>query len=134
MPWDATRAGRGSGGPDRRSHADLAVAEDVGAEPAAVDERPQDPGPAEPFQVGARFAQAAPLAEHVPDAEGATHEGVDVDAPGEDVAPGTGEVQRLPGRGQLVEDLGGHQRQVVPGSPAGAGAEGAGTCGVAVPV
>ena len=40
----------------------------------------------------------------------------------------------LPGRGQLVEDLGGDQGQVVAGAAPGAGAERAGSLGVAVPV
>ena len=68
-----------------------------------MDEWAEQAGTAEPVKVYARLTQTAPLAEHVADAEGAADEGVDVDATGQDVAPGGGEVDRVPGCGELVE-------------------------------
>ena len=68
------------------------------------------------------------------DAEGAADQSVDVDAPGEDVAAGPGEVERVAGCGELVEDFGGDQGQVVSGATVGAGTERTGTGCVAVPV
>jgi hypothetical protein len=78
-----------------------------------VDEWAEQAGTAEPVEVYARLTQTAPLAEHVADAEGAADEGVDVDATGQDVAPGGGEVDGVAGGGELVEHLGGDQGEVV---------------------
>ena len=89
-------------------------------------------GPLETVQVHARFAQPAALAHDLADAEGAADQSVDVDAPGEDVAAGPGEVERVAGCGELVEDFAGDQGQVVTGAAAGAGTERTGTGGVAV--
>jgi hypothetical protein len=86
-----------------------------------VDQRPQDPRSAEPVEVSAALAQPAPSAQHAPDAEAVPDESVGIDTAGEEVAPGAGEVQGLPGPGHLVEDLGGDQGQVVVGAPSGAG-------------
>src|SRR4051794_24934464 len=68
-----------SGGLNRRAQADLAVGEDVGAQAALVDQRPQEAGSAEPVEVDAGLAQPQALAHDVADAEGATDQGVDVD-------------------------------------------------------
>src|SRR3954454_17574091 len=122
----------GSQGTDGRSQSDLALAEDVGAQAALVDERPQQAGAAEPVEVDARLTEPEALAHDVADAEGAAHQGVDVDAAGEDVAPGSGEVDRDAGGGELVEDLGGHEGQVVAGARVAARGEGAGPGGVPV--
>jgi hypothetical protein len=60
-------------------------------------------------------------------------ERVDVDAAGEDVASGAGEVVSGVAEGELLDHLGGDQGQLVAGSVCAAGAEGAGAVGVAVP-
>ena len=86
-----------------------------------MDEWPQQSGSTETVQVHARFAQPAALAQDLADAEGAADQSVDVDAPGEDVAAGPGEAERVAGCGELVEDFGGDQGQVVTGATAGAG-------------
>ena len=82
--------------------------EDVGAQPAAVDEVAQDARVGEALEVGARLAQAAADALGLADAEAPADERVEVDAAGDDVAA------RLGGREpELVDDLALDQRQVV---------------------
>src|SRR5690242_4742238 len=119
---------------NRRPQSDLAVGEYVDAQAAAVDEWPQQSRPAEAIQMDAGLAQPTALAEDLADVEGATDQCVDVDAAGQDVATGAGELQCVPGRGELVEHLRGDEGQVVAGAPVGAGAEGAGARGVPVAV
>ena len=46
----------------------------------------------------------------------ATDEGVDVDAPGEDVASGAGEVEACVSGGEVLDDLCGDERQFVAGA------------------
>jgi len=111
---------------------DVAVGEDVGAEPATMNEGPKKAGPVKPFEVGAGFGEALTTAEDVADVEVASDEGVEVNAAGEDVAAGAGEVVRGISLGEYFDDFGGDQGEVVAGSVGAAGAERAGVGGVAV--
>jgi hypothetical protein len=78
-----------------------------------VDKWPQQSGSAETVQVHARFTQPAASAYYVVDAEGAADQGVDVDAPSENVASGADEVEGVAGCGELVEDFCGDEGEVV---------------------
>ena len=80
-------SGRWAGGDvDGVADADLSVVEDVGTEPAAVDERPQDGSCGVPLGDLAGFTQPHAAAAHVTDHEVAADEAVEPDAAGEDVA------------------------------------------------
>ena len=72
----------------------MPVAEDVDAEPAAVDEGPEQAGAGEAFEACAGLSKAQAAAADGADGELPPDEGVDVDATGEDVAPGAGESRR----------------------------------------
>ena len=58
-----------------------------------MDEWSQQSRPLEPLEVGAGLGEPQPAAVDVADAEVAADQGVDVDAAGQDVAAGAGEVE-----------------------------------------
>src|SRR6185436_6428252 len=99
-----------SGGSDRRADADLAVAEQVDAQAALVDEGPQGPGLArllgQPLEVRARLAQALAEALDIADAEPLPDESVEVDAAGHDVPARLLRGEASAGERQRVEHLG----------------------------
>ena len=75
---------------DGRAGGDDAVGEDVRTQAAAVDQPAQYAAGGQAFEVDARLAQALAEALHVPYAEAAPDQGVQVDAPGDQVAAGLG--------------------------------------------
>src|SRR5215210_1449868 len=88
-----TKAGR-----DLVADPDLAVAEHVGAQAALVDQRLQRAGLSrrggQALQVRAGLAQALTEALDAADSEMPSHQGVEVDAAGDDVAAGLGRRER----------------------------------------
>jgi hypothetical protein len=64
---------------------DVSIGEDVGAEPATVDESAQHTLRRESLQVGARLTQPLPEAFDVSDTESATDKAVEIDAAGDQV-------------------------------------------------
>src|SRR3954465_2079109 len=68
----------GDGRRDAVTNPHRPAGEDVGAQPAAVDERPEDPPAVEAIEVRARLAQAAASAAHLADHELAPHERVQI--------------------------------------------------------
>src|SRR4051794_7886717 len=99
---------------DLRVDLDRPVRDDVGAEAAAVHERPQRARRGQPLEVRARLARPLADALDVADAKASPDQRVEVDPTRHDVAPGV-RVGDPIARGQHegVEDLGGDQRQVV---------------------
>src|SRR5919201_1747033 len=109
-PW---RLAVDRGNPQPIAAADPAAADDVGAQPAAVDERAQQRLAGCLGQVLARLTEARALAEDFADPEAAADELVEADAPRREVAP------RLAGREldsvlarQVLDHFGLDQRQV----------------------
>ena len=86
----------------------------------------------EPLEVRARLGQAQPTAVDVADEEVAADQGVDVDAAGQNVASGAGEVEAGVAGGEFFHHFRCDQGELVPGPVRPAGAEGAGAVGVAV--
>src|SRR5262245_8247260 len=74
-----------------------------------MDERPQQTGPGEPFQVSARLAEPSSDALGGADLEPPADEPVEADAARDDIAS-----RLCPVEVDLVEDLGLDQRQLVP--------------------
>src|SRR4051794_22840763 len=72
---------------DLRAHLDRPVRDDVGAQAAAVDERPQRPRRGQPPEVRARLAPPLADALDVADAKAAADQRIEVDAARDDVAP-----------------------------------------------
>jgi hypothetical protein len=121
-------------GADGRSGGDRAGGEDVGSEATSVDEGSQVTRPADAFEVGAGLAPAAAPAQDLADGEGAPMRA-------SRSMPRVRTLRRVAverdggaGSGELVEDLGGDEGEVVAGTVTGARAEGPGAGGVAVPV
>src|SRR5262249_59563097 len=81
---------------DGVADADLAVAEDVRIEAAAVQEPFDDPGLRHRLQVRARLAQLDAAALDVADAEGLADERIHVHATRDDVAPRLARLDRDP--------------------------------------
>src|SRR5919112_2999728 len=72
------------------AHGDPAAADDVRAQPGAMNQPAQHTGVGEPLQVVARLAQLLPHALHSADREALADEVVEADAAGEDLPPHLG--------------------------------------------
>ena len=84
------------------------------------------PGPWSRSRWAQGSARRSPRQSDVADGEVAADEGVDVDAAGEDVASGAGEVEAGVAGGEFFDHFGGDQGQLVAGPVRAAGAERAG--------
>src|SRR5690348_7725197 len=117
---------------DGGAAADGAVGQDVHAQTALVDEGAQQSGTFEPLEDDAGLGDAVAVAADVADGEVPADEAAEVEAAGEDVAPGAEKSQPSVLLGEGVDDLAGDQGQLVARAGGGAGAEGAGAALVAV--
>src|SRR5262245_53903228 len=88
---------------------DRASGQDVRAQAATVNERPEEARPRDPLEVGARLAQAAPDALDFADPKTTPDERVQRHAAGDDVPP-----RALPRDAELVQRLRLDERQLVP--------------------
>jgi len=68
------------------AHADLAIGQDVGIEPAAVDEVLDDPRPGQPLQMQARLAEFDAGALDIADPETPAHQIIEPHAPDDHLA------------------------------------------------
>src|SRR5687768_3031694 len=75
---------------DRVPETDLAIGQDIGPQSALVDQTGDHAWPGQSLQVHAWLTEALPKRTHGPDRELLSNQGVEVDAPGDDIAPGLG--------------------------------------------
>ena len=91
---------------NRITNADLPIGEDVGVEPAAVDQVLDDPGPRQLLQMQARLAQLDARALNVPDPETPAHQLVKPHSPHNHLT-----ARLRTGQSHVLERLGLDQRQ-----------------------